>query len=108
MKEKVLKIGLAGLGSVSRQVLPNIAAAPNVQLVAVADTRQEPLDRCREKYGCETYTSVEKMAEDPNVEAIWICTPNMFHAEHAILAAEHGKHVICEKPMALNLEQAEA
>jgi phthalate 4,5-cis-dihydrodiol dehydrogenase len=107
MKEPVLRMGLAGIGSVSRTVLPELEHAPNVKLAAVADVRQEPLDRCREKYGCETYSSVEAMCEDPNVDAIWICTPNMFHAEHAIIAAEHGKHVICEKPMAINLEQAQ-
>lgn len=108
MNEPVLKVGLAGIGSVSRTVLPELEGASNVKLAAVADVRQEPLDRCREKYGCETYTSVEAMCEDPNVDAIWICTPNMFHADHAIIAAEHGKHVICEKPMALNLDQAQA
>ena len=108
MKEPVLRIGLAGIGSVSRTVLPEIEHAPNVKLQAVADVRQDALDTCREKYGCDTYLTVEAMAEDPNVDAIWICTPNMFHADHAIAAAEHGKHVICEKPMALNLDQAQA
>jgi len=102
-----LKVGLAGVGSVSRTILPEIEQAQNVKLVAVADVRQEPLDRCKEKYGAEGYTSVEAMCEDPNVDAVWICTPNMHHAEHAIIAAEHGKHVICEKPMAVTLGQAD-
>jgi len=103
----VLRIGLAGVGSVSRTILPEIEAAPDVRLVAVADLRQEALDQCRERYGSVGYTSVEAMCEDPNVDAVWICTPNMYHAEHAITAAEHGKHVICEKPMAVTLEQAQ-
>src|SRR5437764_4854937 len=106
MAERVLRIGLAGIGSVSRQVLPEVEAAENVKLAAVADVREEALERCAERYGCETYTSVEAMSESPNVDAVWICTPNMFHAEHAIIAASHGKHVICEKPMAVSLEQA--
>ncbi len=104
--DKVLRVGLAGVGSVSRTILPEIEAAPNVKLAAVADIRQEPLDRCRERYGAEGYTSVEAMCEDPNIDAVWICTPNMHHAEHAVIAAEHGKHVICEKPMAVTLDQA--
>jgi len=66
----------------------------------------EALDRCRERYGCETYLTVEAMCESPNVDAVWICTPNLYHAEHAIIAAEHSKHVICEKPMAVSLDQA--
>ncbi|HEY3117127.1 MAG TPA: Gfo/Idh/MocA family oxidoreductase [Chloroflexota bacterium] len=106
MKEPVLRVGLAGVGSVSRTILPEIESIPNVKLAAVADVRQEPLDRCREKYGAEGFTSVEAMCESPDIDAVWICTPNMFHAEHAVLAAEHGKHVICEKPMAVTLDQA--
>ena len=105
--EPELKVGLAGLGSVSRMALNSIDAVPNVKLTAVADIRQEPLDRAREQYGVETYTSVEAMCESPNVEAVWVCTPNLFHTEHTIIAAEHGKHVICEKPMALTLDQAQ-
>lgn len=102
-----LKIGLAGLGSVSRMILPNFKAVPGVKLTAVADTRQEPLDQTSAQYGVETYSSVEAMCESPNVDVIWVCTPNSFHAEHAIIAAEHGKHVICEKPMALTLDEAQ-
>jgi phthalate 4,5-cis-dihydrodiol dehydrogenase len=102
-----LNVGLAGLGSVSRTVLGNVNKVPNVKLTAVADVRQEPLDRVAGDYGVETFTSVEAMCASPNVDAIWICTPNQFHAEHTIMAAESGKHVINEKPMALTLEQAQ-
>lgn len=102
-----LNVGLAGLGSVSRTVLGNVDKVPNVKLTAVADVRQEPLDRAAGDYDVETFTSVEAMCASPNVDAIWICTPNMFHAEHTIMAAESGKHVINEKPMALSLEQAQ-
>ena len=105
--EPVLKVGVAGLGSVSRTVLPNIEKVPNVKLTAVADLREEPLEKAREQYGVETFTSVEAMCESSNVDAIWVCTPNLFHTEHTIIAAEHGKHVICEKPMALTLDQAQ-
>ena len=91
-----LKVGLAGLGSVSRTVLSNVDKVPNVKLTAVADVRQEPLDRVVSDYDVETFTSVEAMCASPNVDAVWICTPNMFHAEHTIMAAERGKHVINE------------
>ena len=65
MKEPMLRVGLAGVGSVSRTILPEIESVPNVKLAAVADVRQEPLDRCREKYGAEGFTSVEAMCESP-------------------------------------------
>jgi len=92
--EPELKVGLAGLGSVSRTILHNIQTIPNVKLTAVADIRQEPLDRAREQYGVDTYTSVEAMCESSNVDAIWVCTPNLFHTEHTIIAAEHGKQTV--------------
>jgi phthalate 4,5-cis-dihydrodiol dehydrogenase len=87
--------------------LGNVNKVPNVKLTAVADVRQEPLDRVASEYDVETFTSVEAMCASSNVDAIWICTPNQFHAEHTIMAAESGKHVINEKPMALSLEQAQ-
>lgn len=102
-----LKVGIAGLGSVSRTVLGNVNKVQDVKLTAVADLRREPLDRAASEYGVETFTSVEAMCASPNVDAIWVCTPNQFHAEHTIMAAESGKHVINEKPMALSLEQAQ-
>ena len=105
--EPTLRVGLAGLGSVSRTILYNIQTIENVQLTAVADVRQEPLERARAQYGVETYDSVEAMCESTNVDAVWVCTPNLYHTEHTIIAAEHGKHVICEKPMAIDLEQAQ-
>ena len=104
--ERELRVGLPGIGSVSRTILPEIEGAPNVKLAAVADVRQEPLDMCRERYGAKGYTSVEAMCDSADIDAVWICTPNMYHAEHAIIAAEHGKHVICEKPMAVTLDDA--
>ena len=106
--DSVLKVGLAGVGSVSRTILSNIETIPGVQLTGIADVRQEALDTVGKKYGVDTFTSVEAMCESPNVDAVWICTPNQFHAEHTITAAEHGKHVICEKPMAVTLEQAQS
>ena len=53
------------------------------------------------------YASAEEMLADPDVEAVWISTPNMYHAPMTIMAAEAGKHIVVEKPMALNIQQAE-
>ncbi len=106
--EPVLKVGVAGIGSVSRTILHNIGTIDDVKLTAVADLRQEALDKVGAEYGVATFRSVEAMCESPDVDVVWVCTPNHFHAEHTITAAEHGKNVICEKPMAVNLEQAQA
>lgn len=106
--EPVLRVGLAGFGSVTRAIIPAIAAMPNAKLTAVATPRQEPRDQASERYGVETYAEVEAMCESPNVDVVWVCSPNEFHAEHSIAAAEHGKHVINEKPIAVTLDEAQA
>ncbi|MEA2642572.1 MAG: phthalate 4,5-cis-dihydrodiol dehydrogenase [Chloroflexota bacterium] len=101
------RVGLAGLGAAARQILPAFKRTHDVELAAVADTRSEALDEFKAR-GVQTFDSVEGLARSNAVDAIWIATPNANHMEHAILAAQHGKHLICEKPMALNLEQAQA
>jgi phthalate 4,5-cis-dihydrodiol dehydrogenase len=81
---------------------------PELDLMAGADVVPETLQRFKQRFpGARTFDSVAAMCADPDVEAIWVASPNRFHAEHAITAAEHGKHVVVEKPMALSIEQAE-
>jgi phthalate 4,5-cis-dihydrodiol dehydrogenase len=99
---------MAGLGIASTQILPSISALPSIKITAAADLRADALARFRETYGGESFTSVEAMCASPNVDAVYIATPNQLHAEHAIAAARHKKHVIVEKPMALSIEECEA
>ncbi len=103
-----LRVGVAGLGAVSGQVLPVFGRTPNVQLAGAADIRTEALEKFKLKYSAPVYDSVEAMCSNPNVDAVWICTPNALHAEHTILAANYGKHVIMQKPMAVTLEECDA
>jgi phthalate 4,5-cis-dihydrodiol dehydrogenase len=105
---QILRLGIAGLGNAGQAVLRDAGAAPGVVLSAVADLRAAALDACRAKIPeLHTYDSVEAMCKSENVDAVWIATPNEFHAEHAVTAAVHGKHVICEKPMALSLDDCD-
>jgi phthalate 4,5-cis-dihydrodiol dehydrogenase len=101
-----LKVGLAGLGAAARIVLPGLNVLPNTRLTAVADIRKDEVERFQEKFDVEGYNSVEDLCAKGNVDVVYVATPNQSHAEHTILAAEHGKHVICEKPMAINLDEA--
>lgn len=102
-----LRVGVAGMGAGARQVLPSFKQVPGVQLAAVADIRQAVLDEFSGR-GLKTFDSVQAMCESDAVDAVWVATPNVLHREHTILAAENAKHVICEKPMALNLDEAQA
>jgi phthalate 4,5-cis-dihydrodiol dehydrogenase len=101
-------MGIAGLGVASTQILPPISKLPFIRITAAADTRTDALAKFSASYKGETFTSVEAMCASPNVDAVYIATPNQLHAEHAIAAARQKKHVIVEKPMALSIEECEA
>lgn len=102
-----LKLGIVGIGVGASEILPAMESAPQIQLVAGADVNARVLQTFQNRYGATTYDSVEKLCDDPDVEAVWISTPNKFHAAHSIIAAQHGKHVVVEKPMAISLREAE-
>jgi phthalate 4,5-cis-dihydrodiol dehydrogenase len=78
-----------------------------MELAAGADIRPDALAQFAAEYRGRTYPSVEAMCASGEIDAIWIATPNVCHADHTVLAAGHGKHVIVEKPMAVSLDEAE-
>jgi len=105
---KRLKLGIVGIGVGASEILPAMEAAPEIELVAGADVNRRVLETFHARYGAKVYDCIEKLCEDPEVEAVWISTPNKFHAPHTIIAAERGKHVVVEKPMAISLKEAAA
>jgi phthalate 4,5-cis-dihydrodiol dehydrogenase len=98
-----LRIGVAGLGRAGSSMLAAMLRHPLVEVVAAADPRREPRDRFEIDVGGETYASVEEMVGSPVVDVVYIATPHQFHVDNVVTAANAGKHVICEKPMALTL-----
>jgi phthalate 4,5-cis-dihydrodiol dehydrogenase len=102
-----LRLGIVGIGVGASEILPQMEAMPEIELVAAADINPRVLQTFQQRYGARTYNSIEKLCADPEVEAVWISTPNKFHAPHTIIAADHGKHVVVEKPMAISLTEAE-
>ncbi len=102
-----IKLGIAGLGVASTLFLPGVEQSPHARIVAAADTRRGALAAFERKYRGRIYESVEALCADPDVDAIWVATPNQYHCRHTVMAAEHGKHVICTKPMALTVAECE-
>ena len=78
-----------------------------MELTAGADTRPEAVEEFKNKYGRKAFSSVEAMYDSGEIDAVWIATPNVNHAEHTIGAAERGIHIIVEKPTAVTLEEVD-
>jgi len=102
-----LRLGVAGLGGAGRSVAQAIAKVNGFVFAAGADTRKEAREHYRAQYGIQTFDSVAEMCARGEVDVIYVATPNPFHAEHAITAAQNHKHVIVEKPMALTLDECD-
>ena len=105
---QVLRLGFAGLGVASTQILPALSGFPTIKLTAAADIRKEALKKFHEEFDVAVFDSVEKMCESPDVDAVYVATPSHLHAEHAIAAVRKKKHVVVEKPMALTLAECKA
>ena len=108
MPAEAVRFGLIGVGVGARQLLPALTTGAHARLVAVADLRTDGLESLKHQFGIRTYLSVDELVRDPEVEAVWVATPNHLHAEHAIAALLAGKHVVVSKPMAITLAESSA
>lgn len=99
-----LRWGILGTGRIAGTFARAIAASRTGELVAVGSRTLESAERFASEHahGAKTHGSYEAFLADPNVEAVYISTPHPQHAEWSIKAAEAGKHILCEKPAALN------
>jgi phthalate 4,5-cis-dihydrodiol dehydrogenase len=89
-------------------MLPTFTRHPAVRLVAAADTRAEARKRFADEFSANAYDTVAALCADPAVDAVYVATPHQFHREHATQAAQAGKHLLIEKPMALTIEDCAA
>ncbi len=109
--EKRLSVGIIGCGGIARgKHLPNLKKVDEVELVAFCDiVKERAIDACKD-FGVEdakVYTDYKKLLEDETIDVVHVCTPNRSHSYITVDALESGKHVMCEKPMAINTEEAQ-
>ncbi|MGQ9608719.1 MAG: Gfo/Idh/MocA family protein [bacterium] len=97
-----VNIGVIGLG-VGRWHADSYIQEPNTNLVAVCDPDENRLKQAKEHYGVKAYSAYQEICNDDDVDAVSVCVPNYLHAPISIYALEHGKHVLCEKPLANNV-----
>ncbi|MFF2482260.1 Gfo/Idh/MocA family protein [Paenibacillus sp. NPDC058071] len=102
-----LKVGVIGAGSISEVHLHAYSIHPEVELAAISDLNESRAREKADRYGvAKVFTDYKDLLEDPEIEAVSICTWNNSHAEIAVQALDAGKHVLCEKPLSQTVEQA--
>ncbi|SFI68651.1 Gfo/Idh/MocA family protein [Caulobacter sp. UNC279MFTsu5.1] len=110
------KVGFAivGLGKLSLgQLIPGLKVAKNARLAAVVSGHPDKARRVAAENGLPAdavygYDDYDRIAKDPRIQVVYVVLPNALHAEHTIKALKAGKHVLCEKPMATSIKDAEA
>ena len=104
-----IRWGLIGCGDISRRrVAPALRDSPLCELVAVSRAKAELAESFANEFGARRWCADwQDLLMDYEIDAIYIATPVHLHAEQTIAAAERGKHVLCEKPMALNVAECD-
>jgi phthalate 4,5-cis-dihydrodiol dehydrogenase len=108
MSQRKLRMGVAGLGRAFSLMMPTLVLDERIEIVAGADPRAEARARFEQDFSGRAYASVEEMCADPGVEVVYVSTPHQYHAANVAAAAAAGKHILCEKPMSLAVEESRA
>ena len=106
-----IKAGIIGCGGIANgKHLPAATRTGMVDFIAFCDIVEERAVKACKKYGTKNsthYTDYKKLLKDESIDVIYVCTPNRSHSEISVAALKAGKHVLCEKPMAINSAEAE-
>jgi predicted dehydrogenase len=105
----MLKIGVIGAGQIAYNHCGEIQSYPDAKVVAVADVSEERRTRLQRACGAEmSFSDAKELARTKGIDAVTVALPNKLHADVSLAALESGKHVLLEKPMAMNLQEAQA
>ncbi len=101
------RVALVGCGRIAHTHFEALNKVPGLRLTAVCDVLPDRARAAGEEHSVPWFTSYEKMLGEAQCDAVTICTPSGLHPQHGIMAARAGKHVVCEKPMAISLSAAD-
>jgi predicted dehydrogenase len=109
----VLRVAIMGLGSYGARVAEAMQACTGAKLTGLISGTPSKITEWRAKYNipeknCYNYENFDRIKDNPDIDAVYIITPNALHKDQTIRAAKAGKHVICEKPMAINASEGQA
>ena len=100
--------GILSTGNIAKKFAEGLTAVEDAELVAVGSRSQEKADQFGDQFKIpRRHAGYEALAADPDVDAIYVATPHPFHMDDTLLCLKHGKAVLCEKPFAINVAQAE-
>lgn len=107
-----LRVAFCGLGGYANRVAEAMQSCPNAKVVGAISGTPSKLENWQKKYGipkdnCYSYETFDQIKNNPNIDVVYVTSPNALHHPHTIMAAKAGKHVICEKPMAINVKECE-
>jgi predicted dehydrogenase len=101
---KTQKIGIIGCGKIAQyRHIPEYIANKNAEILGYYDPNRQRAKDLAEEFGGKAYDNYQALLANPEIDAVSVCTPNIFHAEITIAALKAGKHVLCEKPMATSM-----
>ena len=110
MANSKVRIGIIGCGGIANgKHMPGLKTVPEAEMVAFCDLELSRAEAAKEKFGskdAKVYTDYKKLLEDTSIDVVHVCTPNRSHSYITVDALEAGKHVMCEKPMAINSAEA--
>lgn len=100
--------GILAPGNIARQFATGLQAIPNAKLLSVGSRSQEKADAFADEFSApKRHASYEALAADPDVHVVYVATPHPGHKDAVLLCLEHGKAVLCEKPLTVNAKEAE-
>ncbi len=102
---RTLGLGVIGMGGFGLFAVQQFLQTPHVKLIGIAGSSREEAHRTAKRFGAGIFGSLEELVAHPDIDIIYIATPPFMHYEQSMLALNTGKHVICEKPLAMNPEQ---
>jgi predicted dehydrogenase len=102
---KKIRWGILGCGGIANKFASDLPLSKHGELVAVGSRSGSKAEQFAARHGVRAWGSYEELVADPAVDVVYVATPHPYHLDCALLAIRSGKHVLCEKPIALNAKQ---
>lgn len=104
--QKEIGLGIIGFGGFALFASQHFLQLPNVRLVGIAGSKREEAVTAAKRFGATNFETIEELLDTPGLEVVYVATPPFLHYSQSMMALRKGKHVICEKPLAVTAEQA--